>query len=44
MKKLQVRKKKSRATIGGTSQSAFADREKTASSKQPPEKSARVSK
>ena len=38
MKKLQVRKKKSRATIGGTSQSAFADREKIASSTKPPKK------
>ena len=44
MKKLQVRKKKSRATIGGTSHSAFAEREMTASSKKPPEKNERVSK
>ena len=44
MKKLRVRKKKSRATVGGISQSAFADLEKTFPSTKPPEKKERESK
>ena len=44
MKKLRVRKKKSRATVGGISQSAFADLEKASPSTKTPEKKERVSK
>ena len=44
MKKLRLRKKKSRATVGGVSQSAFADLEKASPSTKPLEKKERVSK
>ena len=42
MKKLRVRKKKSRATVGGISQSAFAVLEKASPSTKPPEKKERA--
>ena len=38
MKKIQVRKKKSSVTIGGTSQSAFADLEQSIASSNRPSK------